>query len=127
VAGPGAAFAGVGSIAAGLVQAFTGEPTTASLVLTIIGPSVISLWLLVMGVLVGRRAPRERSAQGKTAAVRTDQAGPLARVPQGADTAWRVDESPSFAGSRVQSSNNVCGPPPTSSSRIADGWSRRVP
>ena len=48
-----AAFAGVGSIAAGLVQAFTGEPTTASLVLTIIGPTVISLWLLVMGVLCG--------------------------------------------------------------------------
>ena len=48
-----AAFAGLGSIAAGLVQAFTGEPTTASLVLTIIGPTVISMWLLVMGVLVG--------------------------------------------------------------------------
>jgi Domain of unknown function (DUF4386) len=62
-----AAFAGVGSIAAGLVQAFTGEPTTASLVLTIIGPSVISLWLLVMGVLVGRRAARERSTLRKTA------------------------------------------------------------
>jgi len=31
-------------------------------VLTIIGPTVISLWLLVMGVLVGRRAARERSA-----------------------------------------------------------------
>jgi predicted transporter len=62
-----AAFAGAGSIAAGLVQAFTGEPTTASLVLTIIGPTVISLWLLVMGVLVGRRAARERSALQKTA------------------------------------------------------------
>jgi hypothetical protein len=53
-----AAAAGVGSIAAGLVQAFTGEPTTTSLVLTIIGPTVISLWLLVMGVLLGRAAAR---------------------------------------------------------------------
>lgn len=47
-----AAFAGIGSIGAGLVQAFTGEPTIASLILTIIGPTVISLWLLVMGILL---------------------------------------------------------------------------
>jgi hypothetical protein len=47
-----AATAGVGSIGAGLVQAFTGEPTIASLILTIIGPTVISLWLLVMGILL---------------------------------------------------------------------------
>jgi hypothetical protein len=51
-----AAAAGVGSVAAGLVQAFTGKPTTASLILTIIGPTVISAWVLVMGVAVGRRA-----------------------------------------------------------------------
>jgi hypothetical protein len=56
-----AAIAGLGSIGAGLVQAFTGEPTVTSLVLTIIGPTVISLWLLVMGVLVGRRAGDSRS------------------------------------------------------------------
>jgi len=53
-----AAAAGVGSIGAGLVQAFTGEPTTASLILTIIGPTVISLWLLVMGVLLLRNSSR---------------------------------------------------------------------
>jgi len=56
-----AVFAGVGSIAAGLVQAFTGEPTVVSLILTIIGPTVISLWLLVTGVLMGRKAPLLRS------------------------------------------------------------------
>jgi hypothetical protein len=56
-----AAFAGLGSVAAGLVQAFTGEPTVASLVLTIIGPTIISLWVLVMGVLMARRASRLRS------------------------------------------------------------------
>ncbi len=46
--------AGVGSTAAGLVQAFTGKPTTTSLVLTIIGPTVITLWLIVMGTLLWR-------------------------------------------------------------------------
>jgi hypothetical protein len=55
-----AAFAGLFSVAAGLVQAFTGEPTVASLVLTIIGPTIISLWVLVMGVLMGRQAARSR-------------------------------------------------------------------
>jgi hypothetical protein len=56
-----AAGAGVGSVAAGLVQAFTGEPTVASLVLTIIGPTIISLWVLVMGVLMARQAAVVRS------------------------------------------------------------------
>jgi hypothetical protein len=51
-----AAFAGLGSVAAGLVQAFTGKPTVASLILTIIGPTIISLWVLVMGVLMARPA-----------------------------------------------------------------------
>lgn len=55
--------AGVGSVGAGLVQAFTGEPTTASLILTIIGPTVISAWLFVMGVLVGRKATQLRAAR----------------------------------------------------------------
>ncbi len=49
-----AAAAGSGSIGAGLVQAFTGEPTVASLILTIIGPTVICLWLLGMGILLLR-------------------------------------------------------------------------
>ena len=58
-----AAGAGAGSIMAGLFQAITGEPTIASLVLTIIGPTVVSLWLLVMGILLSlRRAGTERLA-----------------------------------------------------------------
>jgi hypothetical protein len=57
-----AAAAGVGSVAAGLVQAFTGRPTTASLILTIIGPTVISAWVFVMGILVGRKAAELRRA-----------------------------------------------------------------
>ena len=55
------ALAGVGSIGAGIFQMFTGKPTVASLVLTIIGPTVIVLWALVMGVMVGRRAAELRS------------------------------------------------------------------
>jgi hypothetical protein len=48
--------AGASSIGAGLIQAFTGEPTDASRVLTILGPTVITLWLLVIGVLLVRKA-----------------------------------------------------------------------
>lgn len=54
--------AGIVSVGAGLIQAFTGEPTLASFVLTIIGPTVITLWLLVIGVLLVRRARRMASA-----------------------------------------------------------------
>jgi len=50
-----AVAAGVLSIAAGVIQAFAGEPTEASRLLTIIGPTVITLWLLVMGVLLLRK------------------------------------------------------------------------
>jgi hypothetical protein len=50
--------AGIGSILAGLIQAITGEPTVASLILTIIGPTVITLWLAVIGVLLWRRSAR---------------------------------------------------------------------
>lgn len=51
-----AVVAGLGSIGAGLIQALVGEPTTASRVLTIIGPTVITLWLFVMGILLVRKA-----------------------------------------------------------------------
>jgi hypothetical protein len=54
------ALAGLGSVAAGLVQAFTGEPTVASLVLTIIGPTIISLWVIIIGVLMARGTVRPR-------------------------------------------------------------------
>jgi hypothetical protein len=45
--------AGILSVAAGLIQAFTGVPTTASRILTIIGPTVITLWLLAVHMLQG--------------------------------------------------------------------------
>jgi hypothetical protein len=51
-----AVVAGVGSLAAGLVQAIVGEPTTLSRVLTIIFPTVITLWLVDVNALILRRA-----------------------------------------------------------------------
>jgi hypothetical protein len=53
-------LAGVLSIAAGLIQAYIGEPREASRILTIIGPSVITLWLLIMGVLLLRNERKVR-------------------------------------------------------------------
>jgi hypothetical protein len=52
--------AGVGSVAAGLVQAAAGESTALTRVLTIIFPTVITLWLIEMGVLVLRGGRRGR-------------------------------------------------------------------
>jgi hypothetical protein len=57
--------AGVASIGAGLVQAFVGEPTEASRGLTIFGPTVITLWLLVIGVLLVRGAGQGRAGAGR--------------------------------------------------------------
>ena len=51
-----AVAAGVLSIGAGLVQAFAGEPTAPSRILTIIGPTVITVWLLALGTSLIRRS-----------------------------------------------------------------------
>jgi hypothetical protein len=59
--------AGIGSVAAGLLQAAVGEPIMLSRVLTIIFPTVITLWLVDMNVLVLRGAAsleRAAAAQG---------------------------------------------------------------
>src|SRR5918992_2269437 len=48
--------AGVMSVGAGAIQESIGEPTDASRVITIIGPTVITVWLLVMGMLLLRKA-----------------------------------------------------------------------
>jgi uncharacterized protein DUF4386 len=55
--------AGLGSVVAGLVQAYAGESTTVTRVLTIIFPTVITLWLVQICVLLFRQAPAlERAA-----------------------------------------------------------------
>jgi hypothetical protein len=48
--------AGVGSVAVGLVQAYAGESTGLTRILTIIFPTIITLWLAAMGALLLRRA-----------------------------------------------------------------------
>ena len=52
-----AVVAGAGSILAGQIQAAAGEPTTITRVLTIVFPTVITLWLVEMNILVLRKAP----------------------------------------------------------------------
>jgi hypothetical protein len=54
------ALAGAGSILAGLIQAAAGQPTTITRitrVLTTIFPTVSTLWLVEMNILVLRKAP----------------------------------------------------------------------
>ncbi|MGH2827109.1 MAG: DUF4386 family protein [Actinomycetota bacterium] len=58
--------AGVVSIAASLVQGVPGEPSLLSWILTIIGPTVITLWILIIGVLMGRKASQMKSQRGAT-------------------------------------------------------------
>jgi hypothetical protein len=53
-----AVAAGIGSVAVGLVQAVVGESTLVSRVLTIVFPTVITLWVVQMDVLL-LRATRE--------------------------------------------------------------------
>jgi hypothetical protein len=45
--------AGLGLVAAGLIQASAGEATTVTRTLTIIFPTVITPWLIQMGILHG--------------------------------------------------------------------------
>ena len=66
-----AVVAGVLSLAAGGIQSAVGEPTEASRVLTIIGPTVITLWLLVMGILMLRKVRDDRARAVGVAATGT--------------------------------------------------------
>jgi hypothetical protein len=53
-----AVVAGVASISAGLVQGILGEPSMASRILTVIGPTIITLWMLTIGLLMAQMAGR---------------------------------------------------------------------
>ena len=61
-----AVVAGVGSVPVGLVQAYTGESIGFTRIATIIFPTVITLWVVVMSVLLWRKARR-----------RTERASPM--------------------------------------------------
>jgi hypothetical protein len=51
-----AVVAGVGSVPVGLVQAYTGESIGFTRIATIIFPTIITLWVVVMSVLMWRKA-----------------------------------------------------------------------
>jgi hypothetical protein len=48
--------AGVGSVLVGLVQAYTGESIGFTRIATIIFPTIITLWVVGMSVLILRKA-----------------------------------------------------------------------
>jgi hypothetical protein len=56
-----AVVAGVGSVPVGLVQAYTGESIGFTRIATIIFPTIITLWVIVMSVLLWRKAGRRRT------------------------------------------------------------------
>jgi hypothetical protein len=61
--------AGAGSVVVGLVQAQVGETNAVTRIPSIIFPTIITLWLAWMGVLLLRKAPTlERTLPGQTAA-----------------------------------------------------------
>src|SRR5215211_4853092 len=55
--------AGVGSVAVGLVQAYTGESIGFTRIATIIFPTIITLWVVVLSVLLWGKAGRRRTEQ----------------------------------------------------------------
>lgn len=50
-----AVVTGLGCIVAGVIQALTGEPTLLTKILTIIFPTIITLWTALLGVLLWRK------------------------------------------------------------------------
>jgi hypothetical protein len=65
-----AVVAGCGSIGAGIIQGATGTPTTASRILTIVGPTVITLWTATIGVPLIRKS-RSQQVTGHPAQPQT--------------------------------------------------------
>jgi hypothetical protein len=45
---------GVGGAASGVIQAYLGEPSAITTALGIAAPSIITVWLFVMGILLVR-------------------------------------------------------------------------
>jgi hypothetical protein len=73
---------GLESIVAGVIQAAAGEPVEASRILTIIGPTVITLWLFAMGILMVRKAlPAARDARASALAVPRERPIPTRAKP----------------------------------------------
>src|SRR6266545_4062039 len=60
-----AVVAGVGGALSGVVQAYIGEPSSITTVLGIAAPTIITLWLLMMGILLVRKAGTYRSTEAR--------------------------------------------------------------
>lgn len=62
-----AVVTGLGCIMAGLIQALTGEPTLVTKTLTIIFPTVITIWTALLGVLLWRNPLANDTSVNRTA------------------------------------------------------------
>ncbi len=60
-----AVVGGVGGALSGVVQAYIGEPSSITTVLGIAAPTIITLWLLMMGILLVRKAGTYRSTEAR--------------------------------------------------------------
>ena len=93
--------AGLGLVAAGLIQASAGEATTVTRSLTTIIPTVITPWLTQMGTLAFRRAPSTEGAIAGSlkAAAQAHRSGPARRCRRSKKAAWAaVQPTMSTAG-----------------------------
>jgi hypothetical protein len=64
-----AAVGGAGAAVSGVIQAYIGEPTAITTALGIAAPTIITLWLLVMGILLIRKRDQP-IARGTTSGTR---------------------------------------------------------
>jgi hypothetical protein len=93
--------AGLGLVAAGLIQASAGEATTVTRTLTIIIPTIITPWLTQMGILAFRKAPSTEGAIAGSlkAAAQAHRSGPARRCRRSKKAAWAaVQPTMSTAG-----------------------------
>jgi hypothetical protein len=93
--------AGLGLVAAGLIQASAGEATTVTRTLTIIIPTIITPWLTQMGILAFCKAPSTEGAIAESlkAAAQAHRSGPARRCRRSKKAAWAaVQPTMSTAG-----------------------------
>ena len=63
-----AVVGGAGGAASGVIQAYIGEPSAITTALGIAAPTIITLWLLIMGILLVRRGQDVQIDNSPTAA-----------------------------------------------------------
>ena len=63
-----AVVGGAGGAASGVIQTYIGEPSAITTALGIAAPTIITLWLLIMGILLVRRGQDVQIDNSPTAA-----------------------------------------------------------